>query len=231
MKYSVTKQFTLAVTIAITSITAVAQDDAPKPDLKLTGYAIGQQFGGSLKDAGDLFDLDSFMKGFEDARTGKERAYTEQECQVAMTAFRSALGEIQQAVAAEAASKNKDEGIDFLADNAKRDGVTVLPSGLQYEVIEKGTGKTPVASDTVIAHYRGTFLNGEEFDSSYSRGEPSSFPVTRVIAGWTEALQLMKVGAKWKLFIPYELAYGEQGNRGIPGGTALLFDIELVDIQ
>lgn len=231
MKYSVLKQFALVAAIAITTITAVAQDDAPKPDAKVTGYAIGQQFGEILKDAGDLYDLDSFMKGFEDARTGKERAYTQQECQVAIMAFQQVLMEKQQAVAAEAASKGKAEGVAFLTANADRKGVTVLPSGLQYEVIEEGTGKTPVASDTVMAHYRGTFLNGEEFDSSYSRGEPSSFPVTRVIAGWTEALQLMKVGAKWKLFIPSDLAYGEQGNQRIPGGTALLFDIELVGIQ
>ena len=133
--------------------------------------------------------------------------------------------------AAANAEKYAKEGEDFLAENAKRADVTETDSGLQYEVIEAGSGDKPSASSTVRTHYRGTLINGEEFDSSYSRGEPTEFPVNGVIAGWTEALQLMPVGAKWKLFIPYQLAYGERGAGGAIGPyQALVFEIELIAI-
>ena len=119
----------------------------------------------------------------------------------------------------------------FLAENAGKDGIQVTPSGLQYEVIESGQCKTPQLSDTVVTHYAGSYLDGTEFDSSYSRGKPLSFPVTGVIAGWTEALQMMQEGDKWRLYIAPDLAYGEQGVGPIPGNSALIFDIELIEVK
>ncbi len=130
------------------------------------------------------------------------------------------------------AAAEKQNGAKFLAQNKQRAGVMVTPSGLQYEIITKGTGALPTIEDTVTAHYRGTLITGKEFDNSYSRGEPLSIPVAGVIPGWTEALQLMPVGSKWKLFIPSDLAYGDYGaGHDIPGGAALIFDIELIDIK
>lgn len=130
------------------------------------------------------------------------------------------------------ADENLSEGETFLAENGKKEGVVTLPSGLQYEVIHDGDGDMPAATNTVVTHYRGTLINGKEFDSSLRRGEPASFPVNRVIAGWTEALQLMKVGSKWKLFIPSDLAYGERGaGRAIEPNATLIFEIELLGIQ
>ena len=130
------------------------------------------------------------------------------------------------------AEENLSQGEAFLAENGKREGVVSRPSGLQYEVIHDGSGDKPGATDTVVTHYRGTLIDGKEFDSSHRRGEPASFPVNRVISGWTEALQLMKVGSKWKLFIPASLAYGERGAGKVIGPHAtLIFEIELLEIQ
>ena len=126
--------------------------------------------------------------------------------------------------------KNKKEGDAFLAENKKKDGVKTLPSGLQYKVLTEGKGASPKASDTVSVHYRGTFMDGTEFDSSYKRNEPAAFPVNGVIKGWTEALQLMKEGSKWQLVIPPHLAYGEPGGPGIPPHAVLIFEVELVKI-
>ena len=137
----------------------------------------------------------------------------------------------QRELAAEKAPENRKRGEAFLAANAKRQGIVTLPSGLQYEIVQEGTGLKPTTADTVVCHYRGTFIDGKEFDSSYKRGEPAEFPVTGVIKGWTEALQLMKVGAKWKLYIPSDLAYGRSGRGGIGPNETLLFEIELVGIK
>ncbi len=130
------------------------------------------------------------------------------------------------------AEDNLSRGEAFLAENGKREGVITLASGLQYEVVRDGSGDTPAATDTVVTHYRGTLIDGKEFDSSHRRGEPARFPVNRVIAGWTEALQLMKVGSKWKLFIPSNLAYGERGaGRAVGQNATLIFEVELLAIQ
>jgi FKBP-type peptidyl-prolyl cis-trans isomerase FklB len=139
-------------------------------------------------------------------------------------------GKAQATMAAEAA-KNKKEGEAFLAANKTKEGVKTLPSGLQYKVLKNGTGKTPKATDSVKAHYAGTLLNGTEFDSSIKRGEPTVFPVNGVIPGWIEALQLMKTGSKWQLFIPSELAYGERGQQSIPPNSVLIFEVELIGIE
>jgi FKBP-type peptidyl-prolyl cis-trans isomerase FklB len=190
-------------------------------------YGIGLQMGQQLKSVFKDVSLTAALAGVEDAFHGRPE-------QVSPDAINAAFGAIQQLIAAEKAEQSKQlaaEGAAFLAENAQRAGVTVTASGLQYEVLQQGSGAVPTARSTVRTHYRGTLINGTEFDSSYSRNEPTEFPVNGVIAGWTEALQLMPVGSKWKLFIPYNLAYGERGAGGDIGPyQALIFDIELLDI-
>lgn len=142
------------------------------------------------------------------------------------------MGQMAEAKRGKALGEEKKKGDAFFAENKKKSGVVETASGLQYEIITKGSGEVPTSADTVVAHYRGTLLNGKEFDNSYSRGEPITIPVTGVIAGWTEALQLMPVGSKWKLYIPAGLGYGDYGaGQDIPGGAALVFEVELVDIK
>ena len=180
-------------------------------------YGIGMQMGQQLAGAFSGVSLDSALAGIEDAFSGQGPRISGDE-------INQAFQVIQQKIQQEKAEQSKQfaaEGEAFLAENAQRDEVTVTESGLQYEVITQGDGDTPTAASTVRTHYRGTLINGDEFDSSYSRNEPTEFPVGGVIAGWTEALQLMPVGSKWKLYIPYNLAYGENGaggfDRTIPG--------------
>jgi FKBP-type peptidyl-prolyl cis-trans isomerase len=145
--------------------------------------------------------------------------------------FQKEFAAKQQKRRAELAEKDKQEGEAFLAANKEKPGVQTLPDGLQYLVITNGTGPVPGPNDTVTVNYRGTLINGTEFDSSYKRGQPAQFPVGGVIHGWTEALEKMPVGSKWKLFIPAGLAYGEQGNRGIPPNSTLIFEVELLDAK
>ena len=191
-------------------------------------YIIGMDIGSNLKKQSIDVDPNILAKGMKDAFLGEKPLLTEQEIQETMVAFQKEM----MAKQAEVAKKNKAEGEAFLAENKKKEGVKTLPSGLQYKVIKVGTGKKPKLTDTVTAHYRGTLINGMEFDSSYRRGQPVNFQVSGVIPGWTEALQLMQEGAKWQLFIPSNLAYGEQGaGRDIGPSSTLIFEIELVSIQ
>jgi len=187
-------------------------------------YAIGHDMGNNLKKNGIEIDPDLIVKGLKDALSGGKPLLTEQES-------KDAIATMQKEWAKSFSEKNKKEGEAFLAENKKKSGVKTLPSGLQYKVITEGKGKSPKATDTVTVHYRGTLIDGTEFDSSYKRGQPASFPVNGVIKGWTEALQLMKEGAKWQLVIPSDLAYGESGRQGIPPNAALVFEVELVSIQ
>ncbi|MEH6564195.1 MAG: FKBP-type peptidyl-prolyl cis-trans isomerase [Halopseudomonas sp.] len=197
-------------------------------DEQRVSYGIGRQMGEQLLSSSipDL-TLDLVAAGLKDA-------YNQQPSQVAEAELQAAFQQLQdkmRAVAQESAKAAAQAGVDFLAENAKRDGVQTLASGLQYEVITAGSGATPAASSTVQTHYEGTLISGEVFDSSYKRGQPAEFPVGGVIAGWTEALQLMQEGAKWRLFIPSELAYGERGaGNSIPPHSALIFDIELLKV-
>ncbi len=196
-------------------------------------YAIGLNIGRNL--ASDLkkqsIDIDSNLltKGIQDALTGAKPLLTDQEIQETMMAFQKEL----MAKWEEVGKKNKADGEVFLAENKKKEGVKILPSGLQYKVMKAGTGKKPKADDTVTVNYRGSLIDGTEFDSSYKRGQPATFPVSGgIIPGWTEALQLMQEGATWQLFIPSNLAYGERGTSGIIGPNAtLIFEIELVSIK
>ncbi|PKM30913.1 MAG: peptidylprolyl isomerase [Gammaproteobacteria bacterium HGW-Gammaproteobacteria-11] len=190
-------------------------------------YGIGRQMGDQLRGSNlpDL-EIDLVVAGLRDAFGGQPSQVEDQALQQAF----QELQEKMQAVAEAAAKQAAQAGVDYLAENAKRDGVVTLASGLQYEVISQGNGATPVASSTVRTHYEGTLINGEVFDSSYKRGEPAEFPVGGVIAGWTEALQLMQEGAKWRLYIPSDLAYGARAAGSIPPYSTLVFDIELLKV-
>jgi FKBP-type peptidyl-prolyl cis-trans isomerase FklB len=184
-------------------------------------YIIGMNIGNDLKRQSIDISPKILAEGVQQALAGSKPLLTEQEIQETMMAFQK-----------EMMAKQKERGDAFLAENKKKEGVKTLPSGLQYKVIKAGTGKKPKLNDTVTIHYRGTLIDGTEFDSSYKRGQPVSFPVSGVLPGWTEALQLMEEGAKWQLFIPSNLAYGERGAGGIIGPNAtLIFEIELISIQ
>ncbi len=192
------------------------------------GLNIGRNVGGDLKKQSIDIDPNILAKGFQDALAGAKPLLTDQEIQETMATFQKEM----MAKQAETGKKNKERGEAFLAENKKKEGVKTLPSGLQYKVIKAGTGKKPKLSDTVTTHYRGTLIDGTEFDSSYKRGQPATFPVSGVVPGWTEALQLMEEGAKWQLFIPPNLAYGERSAGGVIGpNETLIFEIELISIQ
>jgi FKBP-type peptidyl-prolyl cis-trans isomerase FklB len=195
-------------------------------------YSLGYQFGQNLKAQGMDISLEVYTTGIRDALSGKDSAMSQEE-------IRATISELQKRVMAalqkefkEKAEKNLSESKVFLEGNKKKEGVKTLPSGLQYKVVAEGSGKTPKATDTVTVQYRGTLINGVEFDSSYKKGQPATFQVKGVIPGWTEALQLMKEGSKWQLFIPPELAYGEKGAGGqIPPNSALIFEVELISVK
>ncbi len=176
-------------------------------------------------------------RGLRDAMSGAKPLLTDQEAQAALTQLKTEVSQkmqaqqqAMQAKAHEEAAGNKKLGDEFLSANKSKEGVVTLPSGLQYKILKAGTGPKPTASDTVSCNYRGTLIDGTEFDSSYKRGEPASFPVSGGIKGWTEALQLMPVGSKWQLFIPSDLAYGDPGRPGIAPGSTLVFEVELLSI-
>jgi FKBP-type peptidyl-prolyl cis-trans isomerase FklB len=191
-------------------------------------YAVGINIGTGLHRQGVPVDGALVARGLRDAMSGAKPLLTDDEMKAVLTQLQGQVREQQQAKSVEAAAGNKKIGDAFLAANKAKDGVVTLPSGLQYKILTAGTGPKPAATDTVSCNYRGTFIDGNEFDSS--KGTPISFAVTGVIKGWTEALQLMPVGSKWQLFIPSDLAYGDGGRPGIPPGSTLVFDVELVSI-
>ena len=191
-------------------------------------YIIGMDIGNNLKTQSIDVEPNILAKGVKDALTGGKPLLTEQEIRETMTTFQNEMRVKQEVVA----RKNKEQGDSFLAENKKKEGVKTLQSGLQYKVIKVGVGKKPKLNDYVTTQYRGTLVDGTEFDSSYKRGQPATFQVSGVIPGWTEALQLMETRAKWQLFIPPNLAYGERGAGGVIGPNAtLIFEIELISIQ
>ena len=196
-------------------------------------YALGMSIGLGFQKQGIDKSVDStlVLRGMRDALTGSKTAMTEDEMKAALQQLRTEVMSAQEAKAKEAGAASRKEGETFLAANKSKDGVKVLPDGLQYKVLTEGNGPKPTASDTVSVNYRGTLINGKEFDSSYKRGQPATFPVGGVIKGWTEALQLMPVGSKWQLFIPADLAYGDRGAGGDIGpGETLIFEVELLSI-
>ncbi len=231
-----------AVVMTLTMSANAAEEAAATPapslesEISKESYAVGANIGRSIAEPGIELDMDAFLAGFKAAYAKQELAMSMEEIQAAMMSLQ---GKAQSAAEKKQAEVNKEmeaagvtakaEGEAYLAENAKKEGVKVTESGLQYKVITEGTGAVPTAADTVKVHYTGTFTNGKEFDSSVDRGEPAMFGVTQVIKGWTEALQMMKVGSKWQLAIPADLAYGP-GRGAIPPNSVLLFDVELIEI-
>ena len=197
-----------------------------------TSYALGMSIANNLMQSGvTRLDFDDVRAGLEAMMTGAKPALLIEEAGAALDAFFKDLEKRQAVEAADIAGKMKEEGEAFLKVNATREGVKVLPSGLQYKILKAGFGKTPGPASKVRCHYEGKFVDGRVFDSSYQRGEPAVFGVNQVIAGWTEALQLMPEGSKWELYIPYQLAYGEAGAHGaIPPCAALTFVVELIAV-
>ena len=199
-----------------------------KDDKVRLSYSVGYQIGGDFKRQGVEINPEMLLKGIQDAISGEKGLMTPQERRNTLVNLQRQVAAQQEQDKPKQAREYPGEGRDFLAANAKKPGVVTLPSGLHYKVIREGTGKTPGPHDSVTVHYRGTLINGNEFDSSYRKGKPATFRVDRVIPGWTEALQLMKEGAKWQLFIPPDLAYGE---RGTLADKTLIFEVELISVQ
>jgi FKBP-type peptidyl-prolyl cis-trans isomerase FklB len=194
-------------------------------------YALGLSIGGNLKRQFVEVDPDVMLRGLKDGLDSGKALMSDDEVRATITQMQSELKAKMEEKARLAAVANKKEGDEFLEANKTKEGVVALPSGLQYKILTQGTGPTPVATDTVSCNYRGTLIDGTEFDSSYKRGQPASFRVSGVIKGWTEALQLMPVGSKWQLFIPSSLAYGERGQGPIGPNAMLIFEVELISIQ
>ncbi len=201
-----------------------------KTDKDKLSYALGASMAHNLKQYEVDLDIDMYIKGLKDAFSGKKELLTEQEMASIIAKTQEDVKSRMQEKAMEKIEKTKKDGEEFLAQNKKKAGVKTLPSGLQYKVIKEGKGKSPKDTDTVTVNYRGTLIDGTEFDSSYKRGEPASFAVNAVIKGWTEALKLMKEGAKWQLFIPANLAYAERPAPGIPQMSTLIFEVELIKV-
>jgi len=195
-------------------------------------YIIGLDIGMNMKRQSVDVDTDILLKGLKDGLSGAKPAMSEDDMRKVMTSFNEEMKKKHDVEVKKLAEKNKKEGEEFLAANKKKKGVVTLPSGLQYKIITKGKGKSPTLNDIVTVNYRGTLLDGKEFDSSFKRGKPATFPVKGVIKGWTEALQLMKPGAKWELFIPSDLAYGPRGAGNVIGPNAtLVFEVELLSVK
>jgi len=206
------------------------------PELKTqkdkVSYSIGLDIGNNLKRQSIELNSEALSAGIKDALSGADHRLSDEEILQVLDDYQKERKASAEKRAKETGEKNKKDGEIFLAKNKEKDGVITLPSGLQYKVVTAGTGKIPKSSDSVTTHYRGTLIDGTEFDSSYAREEPASFRVDRVISGWTEALQLMKVGSKWEIYIPSELAYGPRGTGQIIGpNSALIFEIELLTIK
>lgn len=201
---------------------ALETDDAK------VSYGIGKQIGSRLPRGGQDLNVDAIALGISDAINQKDDRLTEEVIRAAFESFEKKMESKQEVEN----KSNVDEGKNYLAENAKKEGVVTLPSGLQYKVLKAGNGASPQATDTVVTHYEGKLIDGTVFDSSISRGTPAEFPVNRVIPGWTEALQLMKEGDKWELYIPNELAYGSQA-RGpkLPAYSTLVFNVELLEVK
>jgi FKBP-type peptidyl-prolyl cis-trans isomerase len=209
-----------------------AQNAALETDDQKASYAIGLQIGGSLADIEDHVDMDAFLRGMQDAMSEREPVIAQAELQEVMMRFQQTIGEEQQARMEAEGAANLEAGEAFLAENAAKDGVMVTESGLQYEVMRAAEGPKPTAEDEVTVHYRGTLIDGTEFDSSYGRGEPTTFQVGGgVIAGFAEALQLMSVGSQYRFVIPGSLGYGPAGNGAMIGPNAtLIFEVELIGV-
>jgi len=224
------KYFTLIAVALSLVVNAFAEEKPPqlKDPKDKASYSIGLNVGFTLKRQNLDLNTDTFVAGFKDAFGGKKPLLSEQEVREVMMAFEKDMQQKQEA----SAQKNAADGEKFLAENKTKPDVKTTASGLQYKVIKQGTGPQPKATDTVTVNYRGTLIDGTEFDSSYKRGEPATFPVNGVIKGWIEGIQLMKTGSKYQLFIPANLGYGERGaGRDIGPNSTLIFEVELLDVK
>jgi FKBP-type peptidyl-prolyl cis-trans isomerase FklB len=227
------KSLFVAITALALASTGLAQEKTELKDSKdKVSYSIGLDIGATFKKQKIDVNADVLLAGIKDALSGAKPLMTDDQVRETMKAFSKEMMEKQAAATKETAQKNAAAGEQFLAENKKKPGVKTTASGLQYKVLKEGNGPTPKASDSVVTNYRGTLINGTEFDSSYKRGQPATFPVAGVIKGWTEALQLMKVGSKYQLFVPANLAYGERGaGEEIKPNETLIFEVELMEIK
>ena len=227
------KQSCIFILAGLFASTLFAQEGGALKDEKdKVSYSIGLDIGNTFKKQNMDINPEVLMSGLRDAMTGKKPLLTEEQVKETMTAYSKSMMEKQASQAKEAGAKNAAAGEKFLAENKTKEGVKTTASGLQYKVIKEGSGASPKETDTAVVNYRGTLLNGTEFDSSYKRNEPASFPVNRVIKGWTEGLQLMKPGAKYQFFIPASLAYGERGaGQDIGPNETLTFEVELLEVK
>lgn len=195
-------------------------------------YGIGVNIIGNIKQQGVEIDLDLMIQGMKDAYSGGKLLLTDEEIRIAIDQYQTAVRQKRSMMMAKAAEDNKKAGESFLAENRKKEGVVVLPSGLQYKILKAGDGKKPTDADNVECNYRGTLIDGTEFDSSFRTGQPATLKVAGVIPGWKEALKLMPVGSTWQLFVPSQLAYGTRGKGGLIGpNAALIFEVELLAIK
>jgi FKBP-type peptidyl-prolyl cis-trans isomerase FklB len=206
-----------------------SRPELPTPKDKFS-YALGMNIGTNLRRQDVPVDPDVLMRGLKDSLSGGQTLLTDDEARAAIMEVQNQIRKQQQEKMAAEGETNKKAGEAFLAANKSKDGVVTLPDGLQYKILTAGTGPKPAATDSVTVNYRGTLVNGTEFDSSYKRGQPATFPVNGVIKGWTEALQLMPVGSKWQLFIPSDLAYGDRAPGDIGPNSTLIFEVELLKI-
>jgi FKBP-type peptidyl-prolyl cis-trans isomerase FklB len=217
-----------AIVLILSSVFISAHAAKVESDLEKLSYSMGIFFGQSISRQNMGLDTPAFLQAVEDVLNNSELKLDKEEMQQILADYQKK----EQEERASQADNNKSDGEKYLAENKTKDGVTELESGLQYKVITAGEGKKPTADSNVVVHYRGTLINGTEFDSSYSRGEPATLGVAQVIKGWQEALQLMTVGSKWQIVVPSNLAYGPRGAGGAIGPhSTLLFDIELIDIK
>jgi FKBP-type peptidyl-prolyl cis-trans isomerase len=231
--------------ITVTAAAAPPQDPAPpapaqadqgspalEDDKDKSSYAVGMNLGGALRRQSTELDVDLIVRGFRDALAGEKTLLSPVEMRAILSRLQSELKTKQAALLGERAAKSKADSEAFLAANKVKEGVITLESGLQYRILKAGDGKKPTVNDTVVCHYRGTLIDGTEFDSSYKRAQPATLTVRKLVKGWTEALQLMPVGSKWQIVIPASLGYGERGSgKGIGPNAALIFDVELLAIQ
>jgi len=231
MRYPLIFSVALATALATPLVTNAA-DTKLSTDQQKASYGFGVDFAKRLKQQGIELDTKALTRGIRDASEGKKLALSDTEMDQARKKFLQKLQAELVIKQKEQATKNLAEGKAFLAANAKKEGVVTTSSGLQYKIIKPGNGATPKLEDTVVTHYKGTLIDGREFDSSIKRNKPATFPVKGVIKGWTEALQLMKVGAKWQLFIPSDIAYGDsKRSELIQPNSTLIFELELIDIK
>jgi len=216
----------------LAGVAAAQEAPALKSEKEKLSYALGMDLGSQLRKQSIEIDPNLFFQGLKDSLSGGKTLLTETEARTAITALQNEIVKKQAEVMKVLGEKNKKEGETFLAANKTKEGVVTLESGLQYKILNAGAGKKPTLDDTVLCNYRGTLIDGTEFDSSYKRNQPAAFPVKGVIKGWTEALQLMSAGSKWQLFIPSDLAYGERGQGNVIGPNAvLIFEVELISIK